>query len=392
MRFAFSQEEESFRDELRAWIRSVLPEGWNGLGDGDSDEEWALTLRLRRDLARKGWLTLAWPPEYGGGGASHMMQLIFNEELAYHRVPGRDIFGTRMLAPTLMVHGTEEQRKKLLPPIARGEVQWCQGYSEPDSGSDLASLQTRAEDDGDEFVVNGAKIWTSLAHRADWIFFLARTDPEAPKHRGISFLLCEMTAPGITVEPIRNMVGHHHFNQIFFEDVRVPKENLVGELNRGWYVAATLLDFERSGIDHVAGARRALDDLAGIVGGEPSSDSPSLSDEPDVHRRFAELATEVEAATLLAYEVAYLQGRGEIPNMEASMSKAVGTQLMQKVLRFGVDLLGPYGLLRRGASLAPLDGRLMDMHLNAFSSTIAAGTTEIQKNIIATRGLGLPRG
>ena len=391
MRYRFSAEEEVFRIELRGWISEVLPEGWLGAPEG-SDEEWEFTLKLRRELAEKGWLTLAWPEEYGGRGASHMMQLVFNEEMAYHRAPGRDAFGTRMLAPTLMVHGTEEQRRYFLPPIARGEVQWCQGYSEPDSGSDLASLQTRAVADGDDFVVNGSKIWTSLAHRADRIFFLVRTDPDAPKHRGISFLLTEMDTPGLTVRPIVNMAGQHGFNEVIFEDVRVPRENLVGALNRGWYVAATLLDFERSGIDYAAGARRVLDDLVKLANELEGPDGRSLSQDPDVRRRFVELGVETEAARLIAYEVAYLQGKGEVPNMEASMSKVTGTRLAQKVSAFGVELLGLYGQLERGSPHAVMEGRLLEQHLSSFSATIAAGTTEIQKNIIATRGLGLPRG
>ena len=250
----------------------------------------------------------------------------------------------------------------------------------------------RAVDDGDDFVVNGSKIWTSGAHRADWIFFLVRTDPDAPKHRGISFLLAPMSTPGITVEPIINMAGHHAFNQVFFEDVRVPKENLVGELNRGWYVAATLLDFERSGIDYPAQARRTLDDLTEYAHNALGADGRPLSKDPDVRRRLVDLGIETDAARSIAYQVADMQARGEIPNKEASMSKTLGTSLVQSVYRFGVDLLGMYGQLRPGSPRAVLDGRMLEMQLITVAFTIFAGTTEIQKNIIATRGLGLPRG
>lgn len=392
MRYEFTPEEEAFRAELLGWIENEVPEEYKGIGEAGSDEEWENGLKVRRQLAGKGWLTLAWPTEYGGQGAPMMQQVIFNEEMVYHRVPGRDGFGIKMLAPTLMVHGTEEQRRKYLPPIARGEVQWCQGYSEPDSGSDLASLQMRAVDDGDDFVVNGSKIWTSGAHRADWIFFLVRTDPDAPKHRGISFLLAPMSTPGITVEPIINMAGHHAFNQVFFEDVRVPKENLVGELNRGWYVAATLLDFERSGIDYPAQARRTLDDLTEYAHNTLGADGHPLSKDPDVRRRLVDLGIETDAARSIAYQVADMQAHGEIPNKEASMSKTLGTSLVQSVYRFGVDLLGMYGQLRPGSPRAVLDGRMLEMQLVTVAFTIFAGTTEIQKNIIATRGLGLPRG
>jgi alkylation response protein AidB-like acyl-CoA dehydrogenase len=320
-----------------------------------------------------------------------MTQLIFNEEMGYHRVPGRDAFGARMLAPTLMAHGSEEQRRRFLPPVARGEVQWCQGYSEPNSGSDLASLQTRAVDDGDDFVVNGTKIWTSLAHRADWIFMLVRTDPDAPKHKGISFLLCDMKTPGISVRPIVNLAGEHHFNQITLEDVRVPKDHLVGGLNQGWYVANTLLDFERSGIDYVTSARRVLADLAGYARQTRGRDGRTLAEDAAVRARMASLAAEAEAARLLAYEVAWLQGQGQTPTKEASMSKVMGTRLMNEVTGYGLELLGPAGQLDRGDERAPMRGRVLRARFECIAWTIFAGTNEVQKNIIATRGLGLPR-
>ena len=241
MDFRFSETEEKFRQELLEFLDRELPAGW-GEGPAPSpDDEWAETLRMRRKLAERGWLTMHWPPEYGGQGASPILSLIFNEEMSYRGAPGRDAFGARMLGPTLMIYGTEEQKRQFLPPVARGEVQWCQGYSEPQAGSDLASLSTRAEDEGDYFRVNGSKVWTSLAHRADWMMVLVRTDPEAPKHRGISFLLVDMKSPGVEVRPIMNMAGTHEFNEVFFDDVQVPKGNLVGEKDRGWYVAVTLL-------------------------------------------------------------------------------------------------------------------------------------------------------
>ena len=233
MEFQFTAQEEAFRSELLGFLDKELPVDWSSAELNDRDDEtWKFTLEMRWKLAARGWLTMAWPKEYGGQDASPMLQLIFAESLAYRRAPGRDIFGLRMLAQTLMIYGTDDQKRKYLPPIARGEVQWCQGYSEPEAGSDLASLTTSAVADGDDFVVNGTKVWTSLAHRADHIMLLVRTDPDAPKHRGISFLLADMTAPGIDVKPIENLAGHHHFNMITFDDVRVPRDNLVGELCR----------------------------------------------------------------------------------------------------------------------------------------------------------------
>ena len=265
MDFSFSAEDEGFRRELGEFLRRELPPDWEGGGRWPEEADWEVTCEMRKKLAQRGWLTMHWPREYGGQGATPIRSTIFNEEMSYNRAPGRDIFGVRMLAPTLMIYGTEAQKRAFLPPIARGEVQWCQGYSEPGSGSDLASLQTKAVSDGDDYLIDGSKIWTTLAHRADWIMLLARTDPDAPKHKGISFMLVDMRSPGVSVQPVYNMTGGHDFNEVLFDNVRVPKSNLVGEENQGWYVAVTLLDFERSGIDYSATSRRLLGDLVDFV-------------------------------------------------------------------------------------------------------------------------------
>ena len=391
MDFRFSPEEQDFRQQLRDFLEQELPPGWEGSANEDDDEVWELGLKIRKKLAERGWLTLAWPREYGGLEASHMMQVIFSEEMAYRRAPGRDVFGTRMLAPTLMIHGTEDQKLEYLPPVARGEVQWCQGYSEPESGSDLASLQTRAVEDGDDFVVNGTKIWTSAAHRADHMMVLTRTDPETPKHRGISFLLADMHSPGIEVRPIVNMANQHHFNMVVFEDVRVPKKNLVGEQNRGWYVGATLLDFERSGVDYSAGSRRTLENLVDFCKESKRNGRP-LAEDPLVRRRLADLAIEIDVSRLISYNVAWMQSQGLVPNKEASMGKVFGTELQQRVARDGMAILGLYGQLEPDSKYAALGGRIEKAYITAISATLAAGTSEIQRNIIATRGLGLPRG
>ena len=388
MNFEFSDDEISFRKELQSWLKEELKDRPQ---DTDSDGEWAFGLEMRKKLADKGWLTMAWPEEYGGQGVSHMMQVVFAEEMSYHRAPGRDVFGTRMMAPTLMIHGTEEQKKEFLPPVSKGEVQWCQGYSEPESGSDLASLQTRAVEDGDDFIINGTKIWTSSAHRADHIMVLTRTDPDAPKHRGISFLLCDMNTPGLTVNPIINMAGDHGFNMVTFDNVRVPKKNLVGEQNRGWYVGATLLDFERSGVDYSAGGRRVLEELTDYAKNSRQNGS-LISDNPKMRNRLANLAIEVEVSRLISYNIAWMQGEGLVPNKESSMGKVVGTELQQHLSETGMQMLGLHGQLEPGSKYAPLDGRIEHMHLTNVSETIQAGTSEIQRNIIATRGLGLPRG
>ena len=389
MNFKFSESEEAFREELKSWLNTELAARPGN--DSDPDSEWAFNLEMRRKLAEKGWLTMAWPEEYGGQSASHMMQVIFAEEMSYNNAPGRDVFGTKMMAPTLMIHGTEDQKQQFLPPVSRGDVQWCQGYSEPESGSDLASLQTRAIEDGDDFVVNGTKVWTSGAHRADHIMVLTRTDPDAPKHRGISFLLCDMNTPGITVNPIINMAGDHSFNMVTFEDVRIPKKNLVGEQNRGWYVGATLLDFERSGVDYSAGAKRTLEELVDFAKTN-SKNGVLLASDPVTRNRLSDLAIEVEVSKLISYNIAWMQGQGLVPNKEASMGKVLGTELQQHVSETGMHMLGMHGQLEPGSKHAPLEGKVEHMYLTDVSQTIQAGTSEIQRNIIATRGLGLPRG
>jgi alkylation response protein AidB-like acyl-CoA dehydrogenase len=290
-----------------------------------------------------------------------------------------------------MIYGSEEQKRTHLPPISRGEVQWCQGYSEPESGSDLASLSTRAVLDGDDYVINGSKIWTTMAHRADWIFMLARTDPDAPKHRGISFILVDMKSPGIQVRPIINMADGHEFNQVIFDNVRVPRRNLVGEENRGWYVAVTLLDFERSGIEYSAMARRLLDDVWGYAS-EVKHNGQPLAQVPWVRHLMADRYIECEVARLMAYNVAYMQGQGLVPNKEASMSKVFGSEALKRVTAASMEVLGLYGVLGRDEKWAPLKGRVPEHWMISFSHTIAGGTSEVQRNIIAGRGLGLPRG
>ena len=390
MRFDFTPEESDFRRKLSAFLDDALPADWHGPADESRDDHWALNQQIKKGLADRGWFVMSWPTEYGGADSSPMMNTIFAEEMAYRRAPGHDRFGTRMLGPTLMRFGSDSQRTEHLGAIARGEVQWCQGYSEPNSGSDLASLQTRAVIDGDNFIVNGAKIWTSLAHRADMMFMLVRTDPDAAPHKGISLLLVDMKTPGIQVLPIINMAGVHSFNQVVFDDVRVPQANLVGDLNDGWRVGMTVLNFERSGIDYAAWARAALEELVDYVKNDDSLVS-TVKTNPEVRGKLASLNTEIEAARLLCYDVAWRQGQGEVPSAEASISKVAGTEIYAKVLDYGTELLGMYGALEPGSEQAELQGNFLKMRLFATSGPILAGTNEIQKNIIAQRGLNLPR-
>ena len=391
MEFKFTEQDEEFRKELRAFMKAELPDSWEGAGRYPEEDDWDLNIVIRKKMAEKGWLTMHWPEEYGGQAASPVKSAIYNEEIAYMRAPGRDIFGVRMLGPTLMIHGSEEQKKTHLPSVANGDIQWCQGYSEPESGSDLASLSTRAVRDGDEFVINGGKVWTTMAHRADWIMLLTRADPDAPKHRGISCVLVDMKSPGVTVRPIINMAGGHEFNQVTFDDVRVPRANVVGDEDRGWYVAVTLLDFERSGIDYSAAARRMLDDVREFAT-ETKRNGQPLIEIPWVRSLMADRYIDCEVARLMAYNVAYMQSQDLIPTKEASMSKVFGSETVQRVTEASLDILGQYGTLGREDKWAPLKGRVQEHWMNAFAGTIAAGTSEVQRNIIAGRGLGLPRG
>ena len=390
MRFDFTPEEKDFKRHLSSYLDDVLPTDWHGPADESLDDDWSLNQDIKKGLAERGWLVMSWPKEYGGSDSSPMMNTIFAEEMAYRRAPGHDRFGTRMFGPTLMRFGTEEQRKKHLGSIARGEIQWCQGYSEPNSGSDLASLQTRAIEDGEDFLITGAKIWTSLAHRADMMFMLVRTDTEAAPHKGISLIMVDMKSPGVEVLAIVNMAGVHSFNQVVFDNVRVPKSNLVGDLNDGWRAGMTVLNFERSGIDYAAWARAALEEMVDYVNSDEALVT-SVKTDPTVRIKLAELHMEVEAARLMCYDVSYRQGKGEVPSSEASMSKVAASEVYLKVLDYGVEILGMYGVLEPGSNQAELQGRFFKMRLFYTSGPILAGTNEIQKNIIAQRGLGLPR-
>ncbi len=387
MDFSWSDEEQTFRDRVQTFLR----EEWGNAASGE------LTGRERsrafeRRLAEEGWLTMAWPAEYGGRDASHVEQMIFAEETARFDAPNGGQ-GARMVGPTLIIHGTEEQRAEHLPRIAAGEVMWSQGYSEPGSGSDLASLQTRAVRDGDDFVINGQKIWTSGAQFADWLHVLTRTDPEAPKHRGISYFMVPKESPGLSVRPIEQMHGASGFNETFFEDVRVPAHNMIGEENRGWYVATTTLDFERSGVGRAASVERSFTAFLEFASGADSAGSGRRVSEDGVARlNLADTATELEIGRNLGYRVAWMQGSGMVPNYEASMSKMYNSELNQRNARRNINMIGLYGGLMPGSDHAPLRGAAAQAYLSTVSSTIAAGTSEIQRNIIATRGLGLPRG
>ncbi len=394
MDFRFTPDEEMFRHEVRSFIQAELPAGWeerfaeSGRPGAADDDLWTFSRQFTARLAERKWLAMAWPREYGGLDATHMQQLIYNEEMAYHATPGGGGMGVAWVGPAIMLYGTREQQDRFLPRITAGDDVWCTLYSEPGAGSDLAALQTRATRDGDDFVISGQKIWTSGAHRSNWGWLAARTDPDAPKHKGISTFVVPMDTPGVTVRPLINLAGHHGFNEVFFDNVRVPKDYLVGELNRGWYHVAVALDFERSGIANYANGRRLLEQLSTVVAENPEL----LRNNPSVRLRLADRAVELAVGTSIAYRIPWMQSRGKIPNYEASMSKLFGSELTQRIAATGIEVLGQYGQLKPGSPAARLQGRLADAYETAVSATIAAGTSEIQRGIIAGRGLGLPRG
>ena len=389
MEFRFDPQEQAFRQEVRAFLKEELP---SEEGEEDNEEQWQSSRRFIMKLAARKWLAMAWPVEYGGQGAPHWRQLVYNEEMAYHRAPiGLNQMGVLWVGPSIMLYGSEEQKRRCLPPICSGDHIWCTLYSEPQAGSDMANIQTRAVADGDDFVINGTKVFITLAHRAEFGWLIARTDPQAPKHKGLSTFIVDMRAPGITIIPMHNLAGVRSFNQVFFDNVRVPKGNLVGVENRGWYQVAVALDFERSGVALPAHARRNLEELTEYV--KEARDRGLTGQELGVVRRkLADMAVEIEVGRILAYRIVSLQSRGIIPNYEASASKLYGTEMMQRSFNAGVSILGLYGQLKRDSRWARVQGRWERGYLASLGGTVGGGTSEIQRNIIAIRGLGLPRG
>jgi alkylation response protein AidB-like acyl-CoA dehydrogenase len=320
-----------------------------------------------------------------------MQQFIMNEEFAEHRAPNVGGMGVSMIGPTLIIHGTEDQKKEHLGRILSGEVMWCQGFSEPEAGSDLASLKTRAVRDGDDYVINGQKIWTTAAQFAHWMFMLVRTDPEAPKHKGISYFVLDMKSPGVSVRPLINMAGTGGFSEVFFDNVRVPAKNLVGEENRGWYIGTTTLDFERSSIGSAVGQRLLVEALIKFAKEHTKDGQSAINHMPTVRYELADRLLDTHVAMMLSYRVVTMQNRGLVPNYEASMTKLFASEMTQRIARTGVKVTGLYGQLLSGSEWAPARGRYGGMYIQTLGSTIAGGTSEVQRGIIATRGLGLPR-
>jgi alkylation response protein AidB-like acyl-CoA dehydrogenase len=393
LNFEFTVEQERFRQEVRAFLDAKLPPGWVGYLGGtsgdhvvDSSEGWQVFKDIARKLGEKGWLSLFWPKEYGGESRSYVDYLIFSEEIARRGSPGYNPIAIKMLAPTLIDYGTEEQKERYLKPIARGEEFWCEGFSEPGAGSDLASLQTKAIKDGNYFIINGQKTWSTFANYSDWCCLLARSDPYSQRSKGLSFFLVNLSTPGVTVRPIRNLAGEPSFGEIFFEDAKIPKENIVGKENEGWPIAQTLLGHERTSIEYVAMVQSLIEEVVKYL-----KITPQMPSIPARHL-LAKLATDAEIGRLLNYRVAWLHDKGMATDLYAAIAKLYSTELFKRAANAAMQLLGPYGQLDKRENIAPVQGWIEHMYLVSFGATIAAGTSEIQKNIITLRHLGLPRG
>jgi alkylation response protein AidB-like acyl-CoA dehydrogenase len=394
MDFSFSEQDEAFRREFRSWLDANLPAGHRKADftieffADEEGEQWEKRLAWHKKMHSGGWVAIHYPKEYGGRGASLIQQFIYNEELARAGAPqlvnGQ---GIGLVGPTLMHWGTDEQRQRYLPRMLSAEEIWCQGYSEPGSGSDLASLQTRAVEDGDYFIVNGQKVWTSDAHHADMCFLLVRTDPDAPKHKGITYLLVDMHSPGITVRPLVQMTGDSGFNEMFFEDVRVPKKNIVGEKNNGWLVALTSLMFERRARD-MTPIVRELANLARMI----PRDGATAWDDAAVRQEVVSFACEAWGIKYIGLRQLTRQLKGLAPGPESSIQKLAYSELNLRIQKFAMELLGPYSQMGYKADHALDDGKWSYRMLAARGMIFGAGTSEIQRNIIGERVLGLPKG
>jgi alkylation response protein AidB-like acyl-CoA dehydrogenase len=393
MDFSYSSEDEALRTEFRAWLEENRQYAVPALGPLADEEEisWEATLRWHRTLYAGGWLGITWPAEYGGRGGTALQEIICDQELE-HAGSGVPFTGPGiwLLGPTLIHWGTDDQKTRHLRKVLSGAEIWCQGYSEPNAGSDLAALQTRAVEKDGYFIVNGSKIWTSLAQYAHWMFLLARTDSEAPRHKGISYLLVDMKTPGITISPLVQMTGARHFNQVFLEDVRVPIENLVGRKNEGWQVALTTLAFERSNGQERIMMRR-VQDLARLAM-RLSRNGCSLWDMAEVRQKIGQFVTEAAAIRYTGFRQLTRQLKGLPPGPEGSLIKLSASELGLKIAAFAMELLGPFAQLERADSLAIDHGIWARRMLEARGPMIYSGTNEIQRNILGERVLGLPKG
>ena len=383
----FSSEDLSFKKELNSLIDKHLPEDWQEYPDERLDSHWELSKKIKNELAKKNWIAPSWPKEYGGLEEDFSKSIILSETMAYRMAPGNDRFGVRMIGPTLLKYGTEFQKKKFLNEITAGKSQWCQGYSEPNSGSDLASISTKGEydEDSNTITINGTKVWTTLAHRSNRMFILVRTQPDSNRHKGLSLILLDMNDSGIKVNPIKNISGKSSFNEVVLKNVKVSAENVVGKLHEGWMIALDLLNFERSGIDYIGWGERCLDDLVDYCY------KNDLIKENHVKNKLAILRSDLESAKLMTYKALWIKEQSDEIHMEPSVSKVLATETNINIHDFAFDLLNTKATFLNTKNKDSFAERVIKNRLFFVSGGILGGTTEIQKNIIAQRGLGLPR-
>ena len=395
MDLSFTPEQEQYRQRVREWLLENIPQGW-GTPLYDMPEDEMERGKLLRDWDRKlyegGFAGISWPKEYGGQGLTHLEETIFNEEAGKLNAPtGVNVLGKLLLGPTLLLFGTEEQKRRYLPPLLQGDEVWCQGFSEPNAGSDLAALQTKAVLDGDEWVINGQKVWTSYAHHADWCFVLARTDNDAPKHKGISYLLVPMDSPGVTLRPLVQINKNLDFNEVFFDDVRIPKESVVGGVNNGWKVAMGTLGFERGtlALGRQVRFQNEFNDLVKLASELQTSNGTLVKDSDYYRQRLAEIYAEIR---ILRYHglktTSQLLNEGRL-GPEASLQKLFWTSMHVQLGELAMEILGDEAPYWGDEALGK--GLMQKIYLGSRGATIYAGSTQIQKNIIAEMILGMPK-
>jgi alkylation response protein AidB-like acyl-CoA dehydrogenase len=394
--FTLTPEQEAFRERVRAWLATNIPEDWTrlGLSEVPRPEAYAFLRKWQARLFDAGFIGVTWPKEYGGQGLTFLEEMILQQEMALAKAPPiLNILGVGMAGPTIIAYGTEEQKKRYPAKILSCEEIWCQGYSEPNAGSDLASLQTRAVKDGDHWVVNGQKVWTSLAHIADWMMLLARTDPEAPRHKGITYFLLDMKTPGVTVKPLKQMTGDAEFNEVFFDNVRVPESRVLGGVNNGWAVGLTTLMYERLalGFGLQVRLRISADQLIDMAR-RMEKNGRALTKDPVMRQKLAQLWIDTESLKYTGARAVTRLLKGELPGPEASTGKMMWVETHQRLQELAMEIQGPYSQLTRGGAAAVDGGVWQYSFLRSRANSIEGGTTEIQKNIIGERVLGLPKG
>ena len=396
MDFTLTPDQQAFRERVRSWLSASIPPEWKALGSTEVPraEAFDLVRRWQGKLFEGGFIGITWPKEYGGQGLTFIEEMILHEEMALQKAPPiLNILGVGMAGPTIIAYGTEEQKKRYPRKILSCEEIWCQGYSEPNSGSDLAALQTRAVKDGDHYIINGQKVWTSLAHIADWMMLLARTDPDAPKHKGITYFLLDMHAPGVTVKPLRQMTGDAEFNEVFFDSVRVHESQVLGQVNNGWAVGLTTLMYERLALGFGLQVRlrialEALIDMSRRV----EKTGRVVTKDPLMRQKLAQLWIDTEALKYTGARAITRLLRGELPGPEASAGKMGWVETHQRLQELAMEIEGPYAQLAKGSERT-IDGGVWQYgFLRSRANSIEGGTTEIQKNIIGERVLGLPKG